>query len=137
MVAAATSVAALSDRIAHGDPAVAGRQATLLISASGRLAGLLTRGDIVQALQADATGKMTVLEAASTDLATVRPEETLHDAMVKMLKRDIGRLPVVERAPPHRVVGYLGRAEILAARLKLYEEEELRERGPLLAARKL
>ncbi len=42
--------------------------------------------------------------------------------------------PVVARADPGRVVGYLGRADILAARSRLHEEEELREKGPLLAS---
>jgi len=49
-----------------------------------------------------------------------------------MLKRDVGRLPVVDRQEPDRVIGYLGRADILSARLHRQEEEERRERGPLL-----
>ena len=52
-----------------------------------------------------------------------------------MLKRDIGRLPVVERSGSGRIVGYVGRADILAARMRLHEEEELREKGPLHAAK--
>jgi hypothetical protein len=31
------------------------------------------------------------------------------------------------------VVGYIGRADILAARLRRHEEEETRERGPIMA----
>ena len=34
----------------------------------------------------------------------------------KLLRHNIGRLPVVDRASPKKVVGYLGRAGILAAR---------------------
>jgi hypothetical protein len=41
----------------------------------------------------------------------------------------VGRLPVVEHDNPSRVVGYLGRAAILSARIKTYEEENLRQRG--------
>ena len=62
------------------------------------------------------------------------PDETLQEAIAKMLKRNIGRMPVVEREDPGKVIGYLGRADILAARIRLNEEEELREKGPLLAA---
>jgi CIC family chloride channel protein len=40
-------------------------------------------------------------------------------------------LPVVERDDQKRIVGYLGRADILAARLRAHEEEEVREKGPL------
>ena len=46
-----------------------------------------------------------------------------------MLRHDIGRLPVVERANEKKVVGYLGRASILAARERYHREEELRARG--------
>mgnify|MGYP000873798504 CR=1 FL=1 len=41
----------------------------------------------------------------------------------------VGRLPVVDRQNPHQLVGYLGRATILAARLRRVEEEEVRESG--------
>jgi hypothetical protein len=37
------------------------------------------------------------------------------------------------RAATRRIVGYLGRADILEARIRSHEEEELREKGPLLA----
>ncbi|HEY0862852.1 MAG TPA: chloride channel protein [Lacunisphaera sp.] len=132
IVPAATTVADLANRIARGEPHVAGRHGTLLVDAAGRLQGLITRGDIMDVLQAGDGEHTTALEAGSTDLATTSPEATLHDAITLMLKRDIGRLPVVDRADPGRVVGYLGRAEILAARLRRQDEEEKREKGPLL-----
>jgi hypothetical protein len=46
-----------------------------------------------------------------------------------MLTRGIGRLPVVERNNPTRIVGYLGRAAILSARMKVHEEENILLRG--------
>ena len=61
------------------------------------------------------------------------PDESLHDAIRKMLQNNIGRLPVVDRDDPTRVVGYLGRASILAARLRQHEEEEFRERGAVMS----
>ena len=48
-----------------------------------------------------------------------------------MFRHNIGRLPVVERNDPGRVVGYLGRSCILAARWSRYQEEEVRERGAI------
>ena len=51
-----------------------------------------------------------------------------------MLKRDVGRLPVVERAGSGKVVGYLGRTDILAARKRVHDDEELRETGPGVSA---
>jgi len=63
-------------------------------------------------------------------------DELLHDAVKKMLNNNIGRLPVVDRSDAKRVIGYLGRANILAARLKQHEEEELRERGAVVSSLK-
>jgi chloride channel protein, CIC family len=129
VVLATTTVGALSDRIAQGDPALARRQGTILVDASGRLAGMVTRGDLLRVLQAGTAATTSVGEAGVTDVAVAFPDETLHEAIARMLKRGIGRLPVVARADPGKVVGYLGRADILAARVKLQEEEEERERG--------
>ena len=43
-------------------------------------------------------------------------------AMTTMLRNNIGRLPVVGRDDPTRLVGYLGRAKILVARLRRMDE---------------
>jgi CBS domain-containing protein len=127
-------VAALSDRIAQGDPVLSRRQATIVLDETGRLAGVITRGDILRCLQDGSAAATSVREAASTDVAVTYPDETLQEAIGTMLKRNIGRLPVVARADPGKVLGYLGRADILAARSRLHDEEKLRERGPLLAS---
>ncbi len=133
-IGADETVSALWQRIVKGDPAVTRRQATIIVDAAGCLAGIITRGDVVRALERDPAGRMTVLEAAHTDVTVTHPDETLNDAIAKMLKRNIGRMPVVDSADQGRVVGYLGRADILAARMRYYEEEERREMGPLLSA---
>ncbi len=135
VVPASTTVAELSDRIARGDPILTPRQGTILLDEAGRLAGVITRSDLMRVLQEGTAATTTVLAAAGTDVVVAYPDETLHEATNKMLKRQIGRLPVVERSDPGKVIGYLGRADILAARLRLHEEEERREQGPLLGGR--
>ncbi len=132
-VSADTTIAALSHRIASGDQPISRRQGTIVVDAEGRLAGIVTRGDLLSALEQDASGETTVLEAASPNVVATYPEATLHEAIAIMLKRNIGRLPVVDGTGGNRVVGYLGRADILEARMRRHEEEELREKGPLLA----
>jgi len=47
----------------------------------------------------------------------------------RMLENDIGRLPIVEREDPKKLVGYLGRSGVMAARVRTFEEEHVRERG--------
>jgi len=119
----------LSDRIAEGDTNLNRRQGTMITDKQNQLVGIITRGDIVRALRQTQSTAMTVIEAGSTELTVAFPDEPLHDALTKMLNRGVGRLPVVERNNPKSVVGYLGRAAILSARMKLHEEENIRQKG--------
>jgi H+/Cl- antiporter ClcA/predicted transcriptional regulator len=119
----------LSSRLAQGDPALNNHQGILLLDEQERLAGIITRGDIIRAFQKDGADATTVLEAGSADVIVAHPDEPLHAALSRMLREDIGRLPVVEREEPRRVIGYLGRAAILSARLRLHEEEHVREKS--------
>ncbi len=128
-VPAAMKLTELSDRIAQGDPELSRRQGTLLVDEDNQLVGIITRGDIVRALRENQAAEMTVAQAGSTELTVAFTDEPLHAAVAKMLNRDIGRLPVVERNNPTRVVGYLGRASLLSARMRLHEEEHLRQRS--------
>ena len=129
LIPATTPLPRFSARIASGDPLVCTRQGTLLGDEDGNLVGIITRGDIIRSFERSRDDKLTVLEVGSTDLIVAYADETLHDAIARMLKHDIGRLPVVERDNQRRMVGYLGRAGILAARERYHREEELRSRG--------
>ena len=46
-----------------------------------------------------------------------------------MLQNNIGRLPVVNREDPGKMVGYFNRASILSAWSRQMHEEEVREHG--------
>ena len=122
-------VSELAERIARHDPAVSGHQGMIIVDGSGKLAGVITRGDVMRALDKDPSGAMSVLAAGTQDVVVTYPDELLHEASAKLLRNDIGRLPVVERGDAGRVVGYLGRRGIMAARLRVLEEEHVREPG--------
>jgi H+/Cl- antiporter ClcA len=128
-VPATMKLSELSDLIALGDSDISRRQGTLIVDEEDRLVGIITRGDIVRALRQKQNSEMTVAEAGSVDLVVAFPDEPLSAALTKMLERDVGRLPVVERKNLGCVVGYLGRAAILSARMKFHEEENIRQRG--------
>jgi chloride channel protein, CIC family len=126
------SVGELAEKIARRDPAVIKHQGLIILDATGSLAGVITRSDILRAFEQDSDSNnegISVLDAGTRDVVVTYPDELLHDAAAKMLRRNIGRLPVVERAEPSRVVGYLGRQGILAARLRRLDEEHVREPG--------
>jgi CBS domain-containing protein len=132
IVPAQTTVVELGAQLAQPGAALARRQATL-IEHDGKLVGIVTRGDLLRAQRTEDANTMTVAQAGTTEPVTVFADETLDAAMNKMLERGIARMPVVAREDPRKIVGYLGRAEILAARLRGREEEHRREKGPLLA----
>jgi CIC family chloride channel protein len=104
-------------------------QSLLIVDAQGNLEGIITRSDLLRALNEDPKGVTRVLEAGTREVVVTYPDELMHDALLKMLRRQVGRLPVVRRDNPRQVVGYLGRHSILAARLLRMEEEHVREPG--------
>jgi len=128
-IAADTKVGEVAERIARHDPAVVRRQALLIMDHAEKLVGIITRGDVLRALDKDSSGALTVQEAGKTHLVVTYPDELVSEAAAKMLRFDIGRLPVVDRADERRAVGYLGRSAILAARLLRFQDEHVREAG--------
>ncbi len=128
---AAMTVGELSSRIAQGDPMLTTRQGTLLLDEEKNLAGIVTRGDLLKSLQQDPTGGRTLLTAGSSKPVVAFSDEPLNEAINRMLKNNIGRLPVVDRNNPRKVIGYIGRSNVMEARLRGLEEEELREGGTI------
>jgi CBS domain-containing protein len=78
---------------------------------NGNLLGTVTDRDI--ALRVVAEGKdpqsTTVGEIASRDIVTVQPDEDLDDALQKMAKHQVRRLPVVEDG---RLIGVVAQADV-------------------------
>jgi len=128
-IPATVRVGELAERVARHDPAVSHHQALFIVDEPGRLAGLITRGDVLRALDQDPDGSTPVLEAGSRNVIVTFPDELISEASEKMLHNDIGRLPVVERADRRKLVGYLGRQGVMSARLRRFHEEHVREPG--------
>ena len=129
LIASDTIVSDLADRIARRDPAVVRHEGLFLVDTAGKLQGVITRGDILRSIETADGAALHALEAGSRDLVVSYPDEALSDAAAKMLSRNVGRLPVVDRADPTKIIGYLGRHAIMAARLRRFEEEHVREPG--------
>ena len=108
---------------------VCSHQALLVVDDHGHLEAIITRGDILRAIDSEPSGTATVLESGTPNLVVTYPDETLSEAADKMLRHDIGRLPVVDRRNPKEIVGYLGRGNIMAARLGRMHDEQVREPG--------
>lgn len=118
-----------ADRFANGDLKTSRHHALPIVDSAGRLQGLVTQGDLLRALQADPEGKMSVLEAGARSLVVAHPDERVFDAVTKMLENNIGRLPVVDREDPQKMVGYINRANVMGSWRGHLHEESVRERG--------
>jgi CBS domain-containing protein len=129
VIPAGTKVGEVAERIARHDPAVARYEAMLIVDSEGKLKGVVTRGDILRALDKDSSGALTVEEAGSTKVVVTYPDELISEAVAKMLQFQVGRLPVVDHADDHKIVGYLNRAGIMAARMGRLRDEHMRDQG--------
>jgi CBS domain-containing protein len=123
-------VADLAELIAQHDPRLEGHQVAFMTSDGGLLAGVITRSDVLKAIE-EGHSDWAVMDVGSTHAVVTTPDETVFDALSKITENDIGRLPVVERNSPGKVVGYLGRAGVLLAWGRRYHDEHVREPGML------
>lgn len=128
-VPATMTVLEFAERLAHGDPKLRGRQGTPIVDKDEQVVGIITRTDLLRAEEQNQDGTLTVLDIGSRDLVVAYPDESLRIAVTRMLRNDIGRLVVVSRQDPHRLLGYIARSGILAARLQWFNEEHASEPG--------
>jgi len=128
VIPASMSLLELSDRIARHDPAVSSHEGMFIVDDKQQLVGIITRGDVVQALAQSNRNGTTVASAGSHNVIFTYADDLLFEAANKMLVNNIGRLPVVSRKDPRRVVGYVGRRNLMAGRLRHFEDEHVRER---------
>jgi H+/Cl- antiporter ClcA len=122
-------VSELADCIARHDPTISAYQAWPLLDSSGKLSGIITRGDLLRALQQAGALEQTLVEAGSSALVIAYPDEIIHDVVARMLAHGVGRLPVVSRGDPGNLMGYLSRTHLHSIRLKRHQQETVRENG--------
>jgi CBS domain-containing protein len=82
------------------------------------LVGVITRRDFL-----GKPPETRVRELVRRSPAVVFLDSTLRDAADHMVRENVGRLPVVAREDPTRVVGFITRSDLLRAHAKRLEEE--------------
>jgi CIC family chloride channel protein len=80
-----------------------------VVNEDGLLIGILTVQDI------DRSTGDTVGDACTREVEVAFPDETLNMALRRMSRRDVGRLPVVARSNPRKLLGVLRRADVIHA----------------------
>ncbi len=123
------SIDEISRRISTRDHITTGHQAFCIEDEKNEICGIITVGDIFQAMNSENANKITVMDAGSKDVFTCTPNETLYVAVKRMVEHGIGRLVVVEANNPRRIVGYLGRSCVFEARRRRFNSEYVMESG--------
>lgn len=91
-----------------------------VLDGEGRLVGVVTRRNL---MDASASGGTTVADAIRRPAAVVYADQTLRDAGDHMVRERVGRLPVVTRADPRKVIGIISRSDLLYAHARRLDEE--------------
>jgi H+/Cl- antiporter ClcA len=90
-----------------------------VVDEKGFVTGVVTRRDL---LDAAVPAERTVRELIRRPPKIVYDDNTLRDAADHMVNHDIGRLPVMSRAEPSKLVGIITRADVLRAHRRRLEE---------------
>jgi chloride channel protein, CIC family len=78
------------------------------------LVGIVALSDLERSLTEDQAAG-TVGDICTRRLITAYPDEALEDVIAKIGFRDVGRIPVVDRSNPRRLLGMAYRADIIGA----------------------
>ena len=96
-----------------------------VVDAQGFLTGVVTRRDLLDSANA---GSLRVGELVRRPAAVAFEDSTLREAADHMVREGVGRLPVVSRSDPRKVIGMLTRSDLLTAHKQRLEEIDLAER---------
>jgi len=96
-----------------------------VVDADDRIVGVLTRRDLLEGAAAgDVRGRV------KRPPAVVFDDSSLRDAADHMARERVGRLPVVSRDDPERVIGMLSRSDIIESHVSRLQAEHV-DRKPL------
>ncbi len=102
-----------------------------VVASDGKLVGVVTFKDVIKAME-EGKEDYRVKDAMSRNLAVAYPDESVRQVLDKMVEHGVGRIPVVDRNNPTKLLGIITRSDILRAheltflcRLRGKESEEL------------
>lgn len=83
-----------------------------IVMENGDLFGMVTLADLEEAIHTNKI-EATIRELCTQNVFTAYPDEALDDVLGHFGAMDVGRIPVVERENPRRVLGILRRVDIV------------------------
>jgi len=90
-----------------------------VVDEKGNFRGMVTLSDVQSATSRNNFSDLSVGDIASTSVIVAYPDQSIHDALAKLGDLEVGRIPVVDRKNPKRLLGCLRRQDIIKAYLKL------------------
>lgn len=100
------------------------RVGSIVLRQGDDIQGIITEKDIIWALakkRCENLGEVLAKEVATSKIVTIRPESDLDEALSKMIKKKVRRLPVVSNK---KIVGYVTLKDILRFKPTLFESLE-------------
>ncbi|MDK2893142.1 chloride channel protein [Methanohalophilus sp.] len=83
-----------------------------VLNQNGQLVGIVTLHDMRDKVPHGELGKL-IKTIATKDVVTAYPDESLDVVLKRLAARDIGRLPVVSRGKPDKLLGIITRSDIV------------------------
>lgn len=109
-----------------------------VLDEEGRLYGVVTIQDMKRALERGLPPDTLVRDIATTNVTVAYPDEPMSAALRRLSVRGVGRLPVVDRNDPTRLLGAVRRADIIRAyNIALTRRAELQHRAERMRLQKV
>jgi CIC family chloride channel protein len=86
-----------------------------VVDKNGEFIGVVTITDVESVMSEGGSPDLTVDDIATKSVVVAYPDEYIHDVFVKLGTQDVGRIPVVARDNPKRLLGILRRHDVLTA----------------------
>lgn len=103
----------------HQDQPAARHQGFPVLDDDGRLRGVVTRRDLLDPRVAD---DALIRSLVRREVLAVQEDHSLREAADHMVEADVGRLIVLSKQAPHRMVGIITRGDLLAAHARRLRE---------------
>lgn len=91
-----------------------------VVGQNGDFCGIVTLQDIEEAASGK-TAPLTAIDIATRSPIVAYPDQSIREALAQLGGRDVGRIPVVDRDNPRRLLGVLRRHDVLRAYRKAIE----------------
>lgn len=84
-----------------------------VVDAEQNLVGIVTRNDLKQALEENLKRNTKVSQVMSKSLIILTEDDNLHQAIISLHEHNIGRLLIVDKQNPKKLIGIMTRSDII------------------------